>query len=127
MNTNACMHGWYWSSFDMTPPNDNGRPWTGHRFEVALWDHDTTSGDDHLPIMSAGNDAAVSIDWPTGAITMRSVVGDFPAGWTDFTLTDLSPVQRCTRTARANVCWELTVLEATPVLQHKIMSGDHDD
>ncbi|MBX3199259.1 MAG: endonuclease/exonuclease/phosphatase family protein [Labilithrix sp.] len=127
VNTNACMHGWYWSSFDMTPPNDNGRPWTGHRFEVALWDHDTTSGDDHLPVMSAGNDAAVSIDWPTGAITMRSVVGDFPAGWTDFTLTDLSPVQRCTRTARANVCWELTVLEATPVLQHKIMSGDHDD
>lgn len=117
------MQDWAWSGYDLVPGRNDGSLLDGHSVEVGLWDTDSTSSNDAVETISPGHDAAVSVTYTTGLVQMRSTSLDLPSGWTDFALSDNEPVERCTRSGRANVCWRIHVRENTPLFSLMYANG----
>jgi hypothetical protein len=103
---NPCMSNWFWSDFRTLAT-------THYRTRLELWDHDSTSADDLLPFANESADPSYDFVWARGALDVRDPIGGVTyADWMKFY--DVAPVQRCTRTTKANICLELSVLERNP-------------
>ncbi len=83
---------------------------------VRLWDADSTSGDDQIPVTDAGGSAYMGIRWGTGNVVLRAYDWgsglSYPVpGWVDFTATSADPIQFSTTSTRGSISLKMSLDE----------------
>jgi hypothetical protein len=101
----GCMDNWYWNDYRLAAVDE-------HHVRLELWDRDT-GPDDRYQYFDWTDDPHYVFTWARASLDVQ----DLPKmkshrDWLHFE--DSFPLGRCTRTARANVCLQLSFIVPKP-------------